>query len=195
MITSGLVQFHDDLEPLLIPIDSIRPHPENPKNGDVSAILSSIEMNGFYRPVYAQKSTGYILAGNHSTAAALELGAELIPVVWLDVNDTTARKILLADNRTADLGQYDNGVLASLLNKIQIEDSLYGTGYVEADLEQLKALSEIPLDTDDFAMWPTITVRVPPHVRAAYMKMTDNAVGDRERFELMLRLAGWDGRK
>jgi hypothetical protein len=43
-------------------------------------------------------------------------------------------------------------------------------------------------------MWPTVCFQIPPHVKRAFYDMTEVAGGDRERFELMLRLAGWDGR-
>ena len=44
---------------------ALRPHPRNPRRGDVDAIEESIAENGFYGCVVAQRSTGYILAGNH----------------------------------------------------------------------------------------------------------------------------------
>lgn len=193
MIRSGLAQYHADLEPLLNPIDSVTPHPRNYNNGDVDAIQESIEINGMYRPIFVQKDTGYIIAGNHTWEACKTLGATQIPVVYLDVDDTTAVRIMLSDNRTAALAVPDNGLLLDLLNDLAANDSIVGTGYKEYDLEVLKALAEIPLDSDGHATWPLITVRVPPHVQRAYHAMTESAVGDRERFELMLRLAGWDG--
>jgi hypothetical protein len=68
-----------------------------------------------------------------------------------------------------------------------------GTGYDEYDVEVLQNLAKIPLDHDEFGQWPTLTFQVPPHVRSAFYDMTAEAAGDRERFELLLRLAGWPG--
>lgn len=136
----GTVLAHPTLEPLLEDLDTLRPHPENPKSGDTEAIAESIETNGLYRPLYAQKSTGYILAGNHTYHAALELGATTLPVIWLDIDDQTARRILLADNRTADLGRYDDALLVELLLAIDQTDSLTGTGYTHDDLDLLLTL-------------------------------------------------------
>lgn len=194
MIASGLVLFHEDLKPLLVGIDSIEQHPENYNNGDVEALAESIEVNGMYRPVYVQQSSGYIIAGNHTWLACKGLGADQIPVVRLDVDDHTALRIMLADNRIASMALPDNAALLDILHRLDTEDSLVGTGYKRFDLEVLEKLAEIPNDYDEFAQWPTITVQVPPHVRRAYMRITDAAVGDRERFELILRLAGWDGK-
>jgi ParB/Sulfiredoxin domain len=191
----GLVQVHDGvLHPELVPTDQVRPHPDNPWCGDSEAIGDSIQINGMYRPLYAQRSTGYILAGNHTYAAACELGAETVPVIWLDMDDAALRT-LLADNRIAQLGRYDDGLLLPLLVQMRDNDSLLGTGWTERDVETLQALSEIEPDYDDHATWPTVCFQVPPHVRRAFYDLTETAVGDRERFELLLRLAGWDGKK
>lgn len=193
MLRSGMVQYHPSLSDLMVPIDSIGQHPDNPNNGDVELLVQSIEVNGMYRPVYVQEGSGHILAGNTTWEACLALGAEEIPVVWLDIDDDSARRVLLADNRIARLAVSDLAAELSMLEQIADTDSLLGTGYIEADLRALRRLSEIHDDQADFATWPTITVRVPPHVRKAYMRITDIAVGDRERFELLLRLAGWNG--
>lgn len=193
MIASGLVNYHPDLAPLLVDIDSVQQNPRNYNNGDVEEIATSIEVNGMYRPVYVQRSTNWIIAGNHTWEACKSLGAEQIPVVFLDIDDATALRIMVGDNWLASLARPDNAALLELLDEINTQDSLVGTGVAERDLEVLRKLAEIPV-AYDFAQWPTITVQVPPHVRAAYYAMTESAVGDRERFELMLRLAGWDGK-
>lgn len=193
MITSGLARYHDDLADHLVDIDSVSNHPRNPNNGDVDAIAESIEVNGMYRPVFVQRSSNHIIAGNHTWAACKQLGATQIPVVWLDIDDHTALRIMLADNRTAALAVPDNALLLELLDDLAENDSMLGTGYRDYDREVLRQLTEIPLEADDHAMWPLIQIRVPPHVRRAYHAMTEAAVGDRERFELLMRLAGWDG--
>lgn len=176
-------------------IEEVRPHPGNPRNGDVDAIMESITVNGFIAPVIAQSSTGHIVAGNHRYYALLELGAEQIPVIWLDVDDLAARRYLLADNRTSDLGNYDNAILVEILESIAAEDSLLGTGYRDYDLEVLRHLSEMELETLDIAQWPTLSFTVPPHVKAAFVRMTAHGGDDREKFEILLRLAGWDGKR
>lgn len=59
-------------------LGELKPHPRNPRQGDVGAIYQSIEANGFYGAIVAQRSTGYILAGNHRYKAAAEAGAKII---------------------------------------------------------------------------------------------------------------------
>jgi hypothetical protein len=186
-----MVTFHPSLTELLIPIDSVRQHPDNPRNGDVEAIAESIEINGFIAPVIAQKDTGHILAGNHRYQALLSLGSQVIPVIWVDVDETAAKRYLLADNRTSDLGMYDNAILVDILSGLDEQDSLLGTGYTKMDLHQLQTILDMPPTYEDFASWPTLSLTVPPHLKRAFYKFTDHAVSDHERLEMLLRMAGW----
>ena len=64
---------------------------------------------------------------------------DTVPVLWVDVDNARAVKILLADNRTNDLAGYDNKALTELLSDISNTDGLEGTGYDEADLDALIA--------------------------------------------------------
>jgi hypothetical protein len=130
MITSGDVAYHPSLAPLLDDITLLSPHPANPNSGDEQAIAISIEISGMYRPVMAQRSTGRILAGNTTYSACLSLGALKIPVVWLDVDDESALRILLGDNQLARLAVIDHGLLSPLLDALMATDlALIGTGY------------------------------------------------------------------
>lgn len=123
----------------MVGIESVRPHPKNPRHGDVGAICESIEANGFYGAIVVQRSTGFILAGNHRLMAAKAQGLTEIPCVWVDVDDDLALRILLADNRTNDLASYDESVLASLLADLASTSDLLGTGYDGDDLDALIA--------------------------------------------------------
>jgi len=133
MIRSGGVNYHPALQNLLESINNVRPHPDNPSSGDEEAVRQSIEISGMYRPVYAQRSTGFILAGNTTYAACLDLGAHLIPIVWLDVDEETAIRILLGDNELARRAIVDLGLLGPQIDKLlATELRLLGTGYEEA---------------------------------------------------------------
>ena len=117
-----------------VPIDMVSPHPENPRVGNVDAIADSILTNGFYGALIVQKSTNHIIAGNHRWKAAVQLGMKTVPTIMVDVDDEAAVRILLADNRTSDLGTYDDSALAALLSSLP---NLDGTGYTPDDLSEL----------------------------------------------------------
>jgi len=130
-----------------VPIDDLIRHPETPRRGDIPAISASIEVNGWYGTVVAQSSTRHVLAGNHRLEAARRLGMTDLPVHWLDVDDATARRIMLADNRTSDLATYDDAVLVQLLEAAAADDDLFGSGYDGDDLDDL--LADIAGDIDN----------------------------------------------
>ena len=122
----------------VVSIGALNPHPKNPRQGDLAAIRSSLDVNGWFGAVLAQRSTGYILAGNHRHRALCQRGAETIPVLWIDCDDRTAMRILLADNRTSDLAGYDDAWLAELLSQLKEEShGLEGTGFDEPSLGEL----------------------------------------------------------
>lgn len=194
MIQSGGVRYHDDLEHNLVPIEKIHRHPENYNRGDVEAVAESIEVNGMYRPVFVQKSTGYIIAGNHTYEACVYLGATQIPVVLLDVTDTEAYRIMIADNRIASMAMPDNNGLVNILAKLTVDEKgLAGTGVTTDDFTVLQKLAEMEPAYDEFGTWPTLTFTIHPRIKTAFMHMTREADTDPDRLELIMRLAGWDG--
>ncbi|NBO54510.1 MAG: DNA modification methylase, partial [Actinobacteria bacterium] len=107
---------------------------KNPRKGNIAAIAESLEVNKQYRPIVVQKSTNKILAGNHTWQAAKKLGWTKIAVVFVDVDDEGAKRIVLADNRTNDLADYDTAILAELLKDL---GSSSGTGYSAQDMETI----------------------------------------------------------
>jgi hypothetical protein len=128
-----------------VPVTALTPHPANPRRGNVPMISESIAANGFVGACVAQKSTGFILAGNHRYRAAVANGGEAVPVIWVDVDDDAATKILLADNRTNDVAGYDNeGLLALLESVAALETGLGGTGYTDEDMSALIAAVGVP---------------------------------------------------
>jgi hypothetical protein len=124
----------------LVPIDSLSPHPNNPRQGDLGAIVQSIKANGFYGAIVAQAGTNVIIVGEHRWLAAKEAGMTKVPVAFADVDDATAVKIMLADNRTSDGADYDQEQLANLLVELAESSGLEGTGYDGDDLDDLLAL-------------------------------------------------------
>jgi len=121
-----------------ISIDEVTTHPRNVRQGDIGAISQSLQAHGQYRPITYQKSTGHILAGNHTWKAAKSLGWKEIIASAIDCDDEQALRILLADNRSSDLATYDDQELMQLLQEIASTGSeLLGTLYDGDDLDDL----------------------------------------------------------
>ena len=81
-----------------------------------------------------------------------------MPVYWADVDDATARRILLADNRTNDLATYDDAILTELLTVLAQEDDLLGTGWVGDDLDDLLGTIIEDVDTPTLPADPVTKV-------------------------------------
>jgi len=156
-------------ETKLVPIDSLKPHPDNPRVGNVEVIAESIAKNGFYGSVIVRDGTNVILAGTHRWKAAQAAGMTEIPVTYVKTDAKGAKRILLADNRTSDLGAYDDAALAELLGSL---GDVAGTGWSEDNfgdlmqrlttptLDDLTAkYGELDEATDD--LWPTIRFKAP----------------------------------
>lgn len=141
-----------------VPTDSLIRYPGNPRRGDVDLIAASLRRLGQYRPIVVQTSTRHILAGNHTwdgirlnrdTDRALDVDDgpfETVDIVWADVDDETAARIVAVDNRAADRGEYDAENLADLLSSLG--GDLDATGYTAGDLDALlRSLDPTPEDT------------------------------------------------
>lgn len=132
----------------------------NPKRGDLAVLKASLCASGQYKPIVVNKGTHTgvpmeVLAGNHTLMAIRELAVAYpddkrwITVLYhlVDVDNDQARRIVLVDNRSADLGTYDDTELANLLVLSRDADpDLFGTGYTPEDLDKL--LSDVTTDVD-----------------------------------------------
>jgi ParB-like nuclease domain len=147
----------DELLPLAVPVSNIVEMPGNPRRGDVAAIARSFRVFGQRKPLVARKTgedetggpVGYLTAGNHGLKAVRELGWDKVAVVWVDEDETTAAAYALADNRTADLGDYDNELLLQQLQEVAGEADellLEATAYSQADIEALMRMAGLLTD-------------------------------------------------
>jgi DNA modification methylase len=157
-----MMRIAEDLQHLATDITKIHVMPGNPRMGDVTAVARSLVEFGQVKPIVVQRSTGDIIAGNHTFMAAVQLDATEIAVVFVDMDDVTARAYALADNRTAELGGYDQQALADMIAMVaeSADASLFAaTGYDDDYLNQLLAAVspqavEPQVDPDDADLEP-----------------------------------------
>ena len=117
-----------------VDINGVFPYPMNARQGDIGLISESLGKNGQFRPIVVNKRDNSILVGNHTWKAAKMHGWKEIAVTFVDVDDEAAARIVLVDNRTADLGSYDHVELAEILQTLP---AFEGTGYTGDDLDDL----------------------------------------------------------
>jgi len=112
----------EDLKPLATDIGRLSNLPDIPRKGNVDAVANSLATFGQRKPIIARKVDGVVIAGNHTLQAARQLGWTEVAVVWVEDDDITAKAYALADNRTAELGTYDDQLLADMILAVRHED-------------------------------------------------------------------------
>lgn len=121
-----------------VPTVDLTPFPGNAKRGDVDTIRGSIRRNGQYRSLVVRSAPDgrlIVLAGNHTLQALILEGHPTARCEIVECDDDTARRINLADNRTAELGDYDRDGLAELLS--YLDGDYEGTGYTDEYVQAL----------------------------------------------------------
>lgn len=130
---------HESLASLAIPLGSLVSLKNNPRLGDVGAISASYKEFGQMKPiVVVQNDDGKytIVAGNHQYEAAKLLGWDSIACTVLEGDEKKAMAFAYADNRTSDLGGYDEDLLAQLIGDVgdEYSDLMSGLGIDEFDM-------------------------------------------------------------
>lgn len=150
----------ESLKQLAVPIDSLQALPGNPRRGDVDAVAASLSRFGQRKPIVVRRDDGTIIAGNHTWQAAKKLGWSEIAVAYVGDDDVTAQAYALADNRTAELGDYDDELLKALIDSVGEVDPelLKDTGWSDDAVKELleKIESENPkvIDEDEVPELP-----------------------------------------
>lgn len=153
-----------DLTVTYYPLSDLRTYHKNPRKGNVAVITASLKVNSQFKPIVVNRGshTGReleVLAGNHTLIAARDLGWDRIAAVTVDVDDDQCARIIAADNRSSDLGEYDERLLAELLADLP---DLDGTGYDLGDLDELEralAVRDQPPKQTDPDSVPGVPVR------------------------------------
>ena len=130
-----------------VKIDSISEDPANlRRHGErnLETIKASLKRFGQQKPIVVD-SDGIVRAGNGTLKAARELGWEKIQIVRSALKGSEATAYAIADNRTAELADWDEDALAQTLAALQIEDEdlAIATGFDASDIDALLAPDEV----------------------------------------------------
>ena len=121
----GIGKIAEALLGLAVPIDQVEPDPRNARTHseqNVAAIAASLKRFGQRRPLVANRRNGQIEAGHGLLEAAKTLGWTELAVVWVDDDPRAQSGFSIADNRTAELAEWDNDRLAILLADLRNDD-------------------------------------------------------------------------
>jgi hypothetical protein len=188
-----------------MPLDQLRPNPDNPKRHSIDELRKSMGRWGYVEPVVVDERTGLLVAGHgrrelllDDLAAGREPpegvevaddGGWLVPVNrgWASADDDEAYGYLVASNRLPELGGWHTDLLTEGLRRLAEVDGLAGVGYTAEELEDMLAVLAPPLSLDELAeqvgdsdpsdFWPVLRVRLDPDLYERFNKTTA-AAGD-----------------
>ena len=123
------------------PVESLRPYAKNSRlhsDEQVAQLARSIKEFGWTVPILVDKSRT-IVAGHARLAAAKLLGLKHVPTIELGVlTEQQVQAYVIADNRLAELAEWDDGVLASEL--AQLETAGFDLELVGFESDELLAM-------------------------------------------------------
>lgn len=103
-----------------IPINDVKPYWRNPRKNEkaVEAVKKSIQDYGFNQPLILDAKK-VIIAGHTRYKALLELGYSEAPCIIVDLPKIKAKEYRIADNKTAELSEWDMDALIPELREIE----------------------------------------------------------------------------
>ena len=105
---------------------------------NLDAIKASLRKFGQQKPIVVD-AKGIVLAGNGTLTAAQELGWTEIQIVRTELAGVEATAFAIADNRTAELAEWEEDKLSQVLQSLKVEDAdlLAATGYDAAEVDKM----------------------------------------------------------
>jgi ParB-like chromosome segregation protein Spo0J len=133
----------------IVPIDSVHLDPANARlhsERNMRAIEASLVRFGPQMPLAVVDKSGVVRVGNARIAAARNLGWDEVPIIRTELTSGDAIAYAIADNRTSELAEWDDDILAAQLQGLLTEDEalLDAAGFDEDELA--KMLDEFDAD-------------------------------------------------
>ena len=117
-------------------------NPRNPNKhpkDQIKLLAHIIQSQGWRAPITVSNQSGFVVRGHGRLAAALDYGAELVPVDYQNyTSEAEEWADLIADNRLSELAETNNFQLADLIAEIdKSEIPLILSGYSEDDISNV----------------------------------------------------------
>jgi hypothetical protein len=130
----------EPLQPFAEPMGNLVIDPRNARTHDeanIQSLMASLREFGQRQLIVANRTNGQIVAGNGRYMAAQRIGWTHLAVLWVEDDAAAQRGYSLADNRTAELAGWDDGLLQELLG--EVEDSTPDL-YADLLLDELRQI-------------------------------------------------------
>ena len=159
-----------ETKPLALKIETVRvadliADPRNIRKHDarnLAAIKTSLETFGQQIPIVID-GAGLVVAGNGGLESARALGWETIEAVRTELTGAAARAFAIADNRTAELAQWDDLQLSAFMSELEqgAPDLLDALGF---DDKERGAFMDLAAEVAAGSTVETEPERLPPRV-------------------------------
>lgn len=168
-------------------INTLKPYEHNPRNNDnaVDAVANSIKEFGFKVPIIIDKD-GVIIAGHTRYRASQKLGLTEVPcIIADDLNETQIKAFRIAENKTNDLAEWNDELLADELKDIVGEIDMTDFGFGDFELSMLtydmepekfddKLIEEYSAGSDDFLANKRVIITYKTPEQEAFLKKLFN---------------------
>ena len=125
-----------------VSIDDVIEDPVNArKHGDVNlkSIETSLRLYGQVEPLVVQRSTMKVIGGNGRLKVMRKLGWTEVDIADTEIDNASAAALGIVLNRTAELAEWNNDILDSVLREIETGDE-----DLQAMLSQLAEDEKLP---------------------------------------------------
>lgn len=124
-----------------VPVDSLHLDPANVRKHDernIDSIRASLSRFGQQHPIIVS-TEGVVIAGNGRLQAMRSLGWKECRVVRTDLKGPEAVAFAIADNRTAELAEWDDDALAQTLAALQNDESIdhLAAGFTDDEIQKI----------------------------------------------------------
>lgn len=168
---------HPQLEHLAIPVESVfldeenaRQHPQR----NLEAIKDSLRQFGQRKPIIVQKEGMIVRAGNGTLEAAKALGWTQIAALIVDESELQAKRFAIADNRSAELAEWDFEQLTKIFSAMPEEERM-NLGWADYELQPLLASDWNPAPVNDEFSAPLKDASSKIYLRTDQKEIVDRA--------------------
>lgn len=136
-----------------VQLDTLKLDPKNARKHskkNLKAIKASLQKFGVQGALAIVGPDNTVLAGNGRVVAARELGLTEVPIFRTNLTGKAAAAFALADNRTAELAEWDFERLQETLTGLVKDEDLYAaTGFTQEQLSKIVVANAAAIDDDE----------------------------------------------